>query len=116
MEAGLKLPEGSLVTTMTAYNQAAASGEDPEFHKYRDWLKPLNEGPYAAFDCSLANAVFTGFTLGGLRTDINAQVLTATGGYSRGLIRRRGLRIQYCPGRSRLFQWNLYRRVHFLWP
>jgi len=85
MEAGLNLPRGSLAATMAAYNDAAARGEDPEYHKYKDWLKPLTEGPFAAFDCSLENAVFTGFTLGGLATDIDARVLTDSGEVITGL-------------------------------
>lgn len=85
MEEALELPSGSLVATVNAYNGAAAEGEDPEFHKYKDWLKPLTDGPFAAFDCSLANAVFTGFTLGGLSTDTNAQVLSGSGAVINGL-------------------------------
>jgi len=85
MEAALNLPTGSLQATMEAYNQAAASGTDQEFHKYKDWLKPLNAAPFAAFDCSLANAVFTGFTLGGLSTDINGRVMTGAAEVVEGL-------------------------------
>lgn len=79
MERGLNLPNGSLQRTIADYNAAAERGEDPKLHKYKDWLKPLNNPPYAAFDCSLDKAVFVGFTLGGLKTDVNAQLLTAAG-------------------------------------
>lgn len=77
MEAGLKLPEGSLQTTMAAYNAHAANGEDPEFHKYPKWIKPLDKGPYAAFDLSFGTAVYTGFTLGGLKVSADGEVLDA---------------------------------------
>ena len=77
MEAGLGLPQGSLQATMAAYNESAAREEDPEFHKYPKWLKPLDKGPYAAFDLSFGTAVYTGFTLGGLKVNADGQVLNA---------------------------------------
>lgn len=85
MEAGLSLPEGSLQATMSAYNEAATRGDDPEFHKYPDWIKPLTSAPYAAFDLSFGRAVYTGFTLGGLATSPDGEALTAQGGPIAGL-------------------------------
>ncbi len=80
MEAGLELPEGSLQETLADYNQHAANGEDPEFHKYVDWVTPLDESPYAALQCSFGKSVYVGFTLGGLRVSADAQVLTEQNG------------------------------------
>jgi 3-oxo-5alpha-steroid 4-dehydrogenase len=77
MEAGLGLPAGSLVATMARYNADMAAGADSEFHKYKDWLKPLTAPPYAAFDLSLNRAKYAGFSLGGLKTSENAEVLGA---------------------------------------
>ncbi len=85
MEAALKLPEGSLQATMRDYNAHAAKGEDPEFHKYQKWLKPLNEGPFAAFDISFGRATYTGFTLGGLKVSADGQVLSTAGAVVPGL-------------------------------
>jgi hypothetical protein len=65
MEADLSPPPGSLQKTLADYNEHAASREDPAFHKYADWLVPLNEAPYAALQCSLGKSVYVGFTLGG---------------------------------------------------
>ncbi|OHT20659.1 FAD-binding protein [Edaphosphingomonas haloaromaticamans] len=79
MEAGLALPEGSLQATMAEYNRHAADGADPDFHKHPKWLKPLDEAPYAAFDLSFGRAVYTGFTLGGLRVSADGEVLDAAG-------------------------------------
>ncbi|GAB3313112.1 FAD-dependent oxidoreductase [Haliea atlantica] len=79
MESGLQLPPGSLQTTLADYNRHAARAEDPEFHKHPKWLKPLDEAPWAAFDLSFGRAVYTGFTLGGLRVNENGQVLNADG-------------------------------------
>ncbi|MCB1615196.1 MAG: FAD-dependent oxidoreductase, partial [Pseudomonadales bacterium] len=75
MEAALDMPEGSLQQTMNRYNAFAAKGEDPEFHKYRDWLAPLTHAPFGAFDCSFGSALYIGFTLGGLKTSVDAEVL-----------------------------------------
>jgi 3-oxo-5alpha-steroid 4-dehydrogenase len=75
MEAGIGLPAGSLVETMARYNADMAAGQDSEFHKYSDWLKPLTAPPYAAFDLSLNRAKYAGFSLGGLKTNENAEVL-----------------------------------------
>jgi succinate dehydrogenase/fumarate reductase flavoprotein subunit len=85
MERGLNLPEGALVRTMADYNAHAARGEDPEFHKYADWIAPLTNPPYAAFDLSVGKAVYTGFTLGGLAVSVDAEVLTESGAPIPGL-------------------------------
>jgi 3-oxo-5alpha-steroid 4-dehydrogenase len=79
MEKGLNLPEGSLQKTMADHNAHAAKGDDPEFHKYPDWVAPLDSPPYAAFDLSVSKAVYTGFTLGGLAVSVDAEVLAAGG-------------------------------------
>lgn len=79
MEAGLSLPPGSLVRTLSEYNRHAAEGDDPEFRKYSDWVVPLDNAPYAAFDLSVGKAIYTGFTLGGLAVSVDAEVLTADG-------------------------------------
>ncbi len=50
-----------------------------EFHKYHDWVQPLVEPPFAALDCSLGSAFYSGFSLGGLATNAKAQVLDASG-------------------------------------
>lgn len=79
MEAGLQLPPGSLQRTMAEYNSAAAKGEDPLWHKHADWLKPLDQGPYAAFDVSYSNSIYYYLTLGGLRTTADGEVLDESG-------------------------------------
>jgi 3-oxo-5alpha-steroid 4-dehydrogenase len=80
MEADLELPKESLQQTLAEYNEHAAKGEDPEFHKYADWLVPLQELPYAALQCSFGKSVYVGFTLGGLRVSCDAQVLASDSG------------------------------------
>lgn len=85
MEAGLDIPEGALQATMAEYNAHAEKGEDPHFHKYPKWVKPLTAAPYAAFDLTFGQAVFTGFTLGGLKVSPDGEVLRADGNPVPGL-------------------------------
>lgn len=80
MEQGLDLPVGSLQATLKSYNKHAALGEDPEFHKYKDWLQALSTPPYAAFQCSLDKSLYVGFTLGGLRVSADGEVLNKESG------------------------------------
>ncbi|WP_235737009.1 FAD-binding protein [Nocardioides alcanivorans] len=77
MEQALGMPEGALATTLERYNEHAAVGEDPDFHKHPDWLAPQGTGPWGAYDLTLGKALYAGFTLGGLVTDVNGRVLTA---------------------------------------
>jgi succinate dehydrogenase/fumarate reductase flavoprotein subunit len=85
MEKGLGLPEGSLQKTLSDYNANAARGKDPEFHKGKKWLQPLNHPPYAALDVSLGHATYMAFTLGGLDVSIDGEVLDAKGKPIEGL-------------------------------
>lgn len=79
MEHDLGIPAGALQAELAAYNADAAETRDPAFHKYQDWLQPLTEAPFAALDCSLGKAFYSGFTLGGLRTSAAAEVLDTHG-------------------------------------
>ncbi len=85
MEQGLELPEGSLQATMKAYNEHAAKGEDPEFHKKGKWVQPLTNPPYAALDASVGAATYMAFTLGGLDVSIDGEVLDEKGEPIHGL-------------------------------
>ncbi|WP_240704711.1 FAD-dependent oxidoreductase [Croceicoccus sediminis] len=75
MEAGLELPTGSLVRTMADYNRHAAEGRDPLLHKDPMWLKPLDQGPWAAFDISFDRSTYLFITLGGLKSGPNGECL-----------------------------------------
>ena len=79
LEAGLHLPPGALVSTVEHYNAAALAGHDPDFMKHPDWLKPLDRGPYAAFDISFNRSIYLFMTLGGLKVNADAQVLGMSG-------------------------------------
>ena len=79
MEAGLDMPPGALSATLERYNADAAAGEDRLFYKHPNWLKPLDQGPYAAFDISFNRSRYLFITLGGLKTDIAGRVLATSG-------------------------------------
>jgi succinate dehydrogenase/fumarate reductase flavoprotein subunit len=85
MEEGLGLPAGSLGKALARYNHHAARGEDPDFRKSAEWLAPQDQGPWAVFDLRLGHALYAGFTLGGLRTTVDAQVQRADGSVIAGL-------------------------------
>ena len=85
MEVGLALPAGSLARTLDRYNEHAARGEDPDFHKHPDWLAPQDHGPWGAYDLTLGKALYAGFTLGGLRTTVEGQVQRADASVIPGL-------------------------------
>ncbi|WP_067969250.1 FAD-binding protein [Mycolicibacter icosiumassiliensis] len=79
MEAALGIPEGNLVATLDRYNTHAAQGEDPDFHKQPPFLAPQDTGPWGAFDLSLGKAIYAGFTIGGLATSVDGEVLRSDG-------------------------------------
>jgi succinate dehydrogenase/fumarate reductase flavoprotein subunit len=85
MEKALGIPEGALQETIRSYNEHAAKGEDPEFHKGRKWLQPLDHPPYAALDASVGAATYMAFTLGGLDVTIDGEVVAESGGTVPGL-------------------------------
>jgi succinate dehydrogenase/fumarate reductase flavoprotein subunit len=85
MEAALGIPTGNLTATLNRYNEHAARGEDPDFHKQPEFLAPQDKGPWGAFDLSLGKAMYAGFTVGGLATNVDGQVLREDGSVISGL-------------------------------
>jgi 3-oxo-5alpha-steroid 4-dehydrogenase len=79
LEKGLDLPPGSLRATLSLYNEHAAQGLDPVFDKAAEYLVPLIQPPYGAFDCTTEKALYAAFTLGGLHTDTEGRVLDPEG-------------------------------------
>lgn len=75
LESEIGLPPGSLQATVAAYNEGAARGEDPLLHKKPQWIKPIGS-PVGAIDLRESTG---GFTLGGLATTLNAEVLHVSG-------------------------------------
>lgn len=85
MESALDIPAGNLAATLDRYNRYAADGEDPDFHKQPEFLAAQDHGPWAAFDLSLGKAIYSGFTVGGLATDVDGRVLREDGTAITGL-------------------------------
>jgi 3-oxo-5alpha-steroid 4-dehydrogenase len=85
LEAEAGFPHGSLESTLAFYNQYAARGEDPLFHKRRELLQPLERPPFALVDSSTDAAIYATFTLGGLETGSDGKVLDPDGADVPGL-------------------------------
>jgi 3-oxo-5alpha-steroid 4-dehydrogenase len=85
VEAELKMPEGTLANTMHFYNKHAREGRDPLFDKQPPILTPLDQGPFVALEMNAQTSYFSFFTLGGLRTSVNAEVLDRAGAPVPGL-------------------------------
>jgi 3-oxo-5alpha-steroid 4-dehydrogenase len=75
LEHEIGLPPGSLQATVAAFNEGAARGEDPLLHKKQQWLRPIGS-PVGAIDLRESTG---GFTLGGLQTTLDAEVLHVSG-------------------------------------
>ncbi|UXA20792.1 FAD-binding protein [Mycobacterium sp. SMC-4] len=85
MESALGIPTGNLAATLDRYNADAAAGVDPEFHKQPEYLAAQDHGPWAAFDLSLGRAMYSGFTMGGLKVSVDGEVLRDDGSAIAGL-------------------------------
>jgi 3-oxo-5alpha-steroid 4-dehydrogenase len=85
LEAELELPMGCLQDTVAFYNRHAERGEDPLFHKGANYLRPIAKPPFGAIDLSTESAIYSAFTLGGLRIDAAARVLAPEGAPIQGL-------------------------------
>ena len=75
VEAELEMPAGTLAATMRFYNQHACDGRDPLWDKREPILVPLDKGPFVALELNFETSYFSFFTLGGLHTSTNGEVL-----------------------------------------
>ncbi|MET9492226.1 FAD-dependent oxidoreductase [Nocardia sp. NPDC006630] len=75
LESEMGLPADTLKSTIDLYNKHAENGEDPFLHKKPEWVKPIGT-PLGAYDL---RGYTGGFTLGGLRTDLDSRVLHVSG-------------------------------------
>ncbi len=85
VEAELGLPAATLSATMHVYNAHARDGRDPLFDKRPPILTALDQGPFVALELDFASSYFSFFTLGGLRTSIDGEVLDRGGTRVAGL-------------------------------
>ena len=75
VEAELDMPQATLSATMSFYNDHARRGADPLFDKRAPILTPLDQGPFVALELNFQTSYFSFFTLGGLRTSTDGEVL-----------------------------------------
>lgn len=75
LESEMGLAPGSLQATVATYNAGAARGTDPLLHKKAQWLRPIGS-PVGAIDLRDCTG---GFTLGGLATTLDAEVVHVSG-------------------------------------
>lgn len=79
VEAELEMPKGTLAHTMAFYNEHAREGRDPLFDKQVPILRPLDQGPFVALELNFEASYFSFFTLGGLKTSTNGEVMNRAG-------------------------------------
>lgn len=79
VEAELEMPEGTLAATMAFYNRHAHEGRDPLFDKREPILTPLDQAPFVALELDFQDSYFSFFTLGGLHTNTDGEVLDRGG-------------------------------------
>lgn len=79
VEAELEMLPGTLSRTMAFYNDHAKSGRDPLFNKKPPILTPLDKAPFVALELNFHYSYFSFFTLGGLRTSTDGEVLDRCG-------------------------------------
>lgn len=79
VEAELQMPEGTLAATMAFYNDHAHRGQDPLYDKQPPILKPLDQAPFVALELNFETSFFSFFTLGGLKTSPDGEVLNRAG-------------------------------------
>ena len=85
VEGELGMAAGALSATMHLYNVHAREGRDPLFDKQAPILTPLDRSPFVALECNFETSYFSFFTLGGLRTSTDGEVLDRSGSAIPGL-------------------------------
>jgi succinate dehydrogenase/fumarate reductase flavoprotein subunit len=85
VEGELGMAEGTLSATMAFYNAHAREGRDPLFDKRAPILTPLDQGPFVALELDFQGSYFSFFTLGGLNTSADGEVLDRSGAPIPGL-------------------------------
>ena len=89
LAADLGVPPDAFARTVREYNEAAARGHDPAFHKRAPYLQPIGVPPASgigAIDLRVDHgAIYATFTLGGLITDADGAALDSAGRRISGL-------------------------------
>ncbi len=75
LEEKAGFPLGSLQMSVAYYNEHAAKGKDPMFHKSKKYLSPIDKPPFKVYDLSVDKAMYSSHTFGGLHTRLTGQVV-----------------------------------------
>jgi succinate dehydrogenase/fumarate reductase flavoprotein subunit len=85
VEGELGMAQGTLSATMAFYNAHAREGRDPLWGKRPPILVSLDQGPFVALELDFRASYFSFFTLGGLHTSADAEVVGRDGSPIPGL-------------------------------
>lgn len=85
VESELDMPPDTLAHTMAQYNRHAREGRDPLFDKRAPILVPLDQPPFVALELNFKTSYFSFFTLGGLNSSVDGEVLDRDGAPIAGL-------------------------------
>ncbi len=66
------------INEVAFYNEQAAGGFDPIYGKHAEYLQPIEQGPFMAYNYGVSKGI-PFITLGGLRSDINCNVINQWG-------------------------------------
>jgi 3-oxo-5alpha-steroid 4-dehydrogenase len=83
LATGFGIPASALLDTLTYYNASIAEGVDPELGKTAEYLVPLTTAPYHLHYFGPQATYF--MTSGGLKIDLDAQVIDREGSVIPGL-------------------------------
>jgi 3-oxo-5alpha-steroid 4-dehydrogenase len=78
LATALNLEASVFLNELAFYNEQAAAGADPVWGKHAEFLQPLETGPFMAFQFGAAKGI-PFITLGGLRSDIDCNVIDQWG-------------------------------------
>lgn len=77
------VPAGNLAYTVERYNGFCEAGEDTDYHKSPEYLRPIATPPFSAINGAASSCGF--HTLGGLKIDAQARVIDLDGNPIEGL-------------------------------
>ena len=114
MEKGLGLPEGALQETVERYNEHAAPGRGSGIPQGPEMAPAPHESALCRPGCLFGPCDLYGLHPRRTRRLDRWRGSRRPGQRDRRPLCDRGLRVEYRPGRDRIFEWHLHRRVDLL--
>ena len=103
MESALGIPRGNLVATLNRYNEYAVRVRIRTFTSNRNFLRHKTRA-LGRVRSVAGKAIYSGFTVGGLATSVDGEVLRADGSPIPGLYAAGACASTLAPGRQGLFK------------